>query len=62
MDNAVIRPYIQAFKLLSPTWGPEYIRSQAKAVAESGCSGYTFWNAGGDYDMVRKAMVAGTGK
>ena len=56
-DNAVIRPYLQAFKLLSPTWGPDYIKIQVKAATKSGGSGYTFWNAGGDYSMVRKAIA-----
>ncbi len=57
MGNAIIRPYLQAFRLMSPTWGPDYIKSQAKAALESGCDGYTFWNAGGDYDMVCKAIA-----
>jgi hypothetical protein len=56
LDNVVLRPYLQAFNLLSPTWGPDYIRSQVKAVMEAGCKGYSLWNAGGNYDMVRKAI------
>ncbi len=59
-DGAPIRPYIQAFKMLSPTWGPGYIRSQLAGVLESGVSGYTFWNAKGEYEMVRRA-AAGSG-
>lgn len=59
MDNAVMRPYLQAFNLLSPTWGPDYIRSQTKAAIKGGCEGYSFWNAGGNYDMVRKAEAGG---
>lgn len=55
--KAVIRPYIQGFNLLSPTWGPDYILDQIKAVYEGGCDGYTFWNAGGNYDMVKKALL-----
>lgn len=54
--NALIRPYLQAFNLLSPTWGPEYIQFQVKGARESGCSGFIFWNAGGNYDMVRKSI------
>ncbi len=56
MGNSVLRPYIQAFNYLSPGWGPDYIRAQVKAVSDSGCNGYTFWNAGGKYGMVEKAM------
>ncbi len=59
-DGAPMRPYLQAFKMLSPTWGPGYIRSQVNGVVESGVSGYTFWNAKGEYDMVRRA-ASGTG-
>lgn len=54
--QALIRPYLQAFRMLSPTWGPGYISSQARAAGESGCSGYTFWNAGGEYGMVLRAL------
>ncbi len=50
-----IRPYLQAFNLLSPSWSPEYIRIQIEASEKSGCSGYIFWNANGDYKMVRRA-------
>ncbi len=59
-DGAPMRPYLQAFKMLSPTWGAGYIRSQVNGVVESGVSGYTFWNAKGEYDMVRRA-ASGTG-
>jgi hypothetical protein len=62
MGNAAIRPYLQAFKMLSPTWGPDYVNSQVNASVESGCSGFTFWNAGGNYDMVRKAIADQNGK
>jgi hypothetical protein len=62
LDNVVIRPYLQAFNLLSPTWGQDYIRTQVKAVMEAGCNGYSFWNAGGNYDMVRNAAAGGAGK
>lgn len=54
--SAIIRPYIQAFNLLSPTWGPGYIQNQMRASVDSGCSGFTFWNAQGDYQMLRKAL------
>ncbi|MFH0976985.1 MAG: putative glycoside hydrolase [Spirochaetota bacterium] len=58
--NALVRPYLQAFNLLSPTWGPEYINSQVKASMAAGGDGYTFWNAGGNYDMVIKAAEGGS--
>lgn len=56
-DSAVhLRPYLQAFNLLSPTWGTGYINNQINAASESGLSGYTLWNARGDYDTPRKAL------
>ena len=55
-DRVPIRPYLQSFKLLSPTYGPGYIKNQVKGALESGCSGYTFWNAGGNYGMLLKAL------
>ena len=54
--SACIRPYLQAFNLLSPTWGPEYINLQVSAAEESGCSGFTLWNANGDYTVPYSAM------
>ncbi|HPJ39913.1 MAG TPA: putative glycoside hydrolase, partial [Spirochaetota bacterium] len=54
--TALIRPYLQAFNLLSPTWGTEYIQLQIKGARESGGSGFIFWNAGGNYEMVRKSF------
>jgi hypothetical protein len=56
-DNAVhLRPYLQAFNLLSPTWGTEYITNQINAASKSGLSGYTLWNAGGDYETPHRAL------
>lgn len=55
-EGAPIRPYLQAFKMLSPTWGPGYIRAQTDAVHDSGVSGFSFWNAKGEYDMVRRVL------
>ncbi len=56
-DKSVsIRPYLQAFNLMSPTWGPEYIRFQINGSKESGCSGYTLWNANGDYTVSLTAL------
>jgi hypothetical protein len=46
-----IRPYLQAFNLLSPTWGPKYVQYQINASKEGDCSGYILWNAKGDYSV-----------
>ncbi len=56
-DSSVsLRPYLQAFNLLSPTWGPGYILYQINGSKESGCSGYTLWNAKGDYSVPYSAL------
>ena len=57
-EDVLIRPYLQAFKMLSPTWGPGYIRSQIAGAADSKSSGFTFWNAAVDYSM----LVSAAGK
>ncbi|HNR87887.1 MAG TPA: putative glycoside hydrolase [Spirochaetota bacterium] len=54
--QAYIRPYLQAFNLLSPTWGPEYIASQVDAARASGCSGFALWNANAEYSVARRAL------
>ena len=56
-NSAYLRPYVQGFDLLSPTWGPKYIKNQAKAAIDSGCSGFIFWNAAGDYSMVARGLA-----
>ena len=56
-DNSVcLRPYLQAFNFLSPTWGPEYILYQINGSKESGCNGYILWNAKGDYSVPYAAL------
>ncbi len=56
-DRSVhLRPYLQAFNLLSPTWGTGYINNQINAASKSGLSGYTLWNARGDYDTPHRAL------
>jgi hypothetical protein len=55
-DKAIMRPYVQAFDMHSPTFGPGYILYQVNAANESGCEGYIFWHAGGSYGVVRRAL------
>jgi len=54
--RAVIRPYLQAFKLFSPTWGTGYILNQYNGARDSGCAGFTYWNASGNYQVLRQAF------
>ena len=39
--KVVIRPYVQGFNLLSPTWGPDYIRKST--WQEEGYSSFKEW-------------------
>lgn len=55
-NRVFIRPYLQGFNLISPTWSPGYIKNQVAGAKESNSSGFTFWNARGDYSMVRKGL------
>lgn len=55
-DRTVIRPWIQDFKYLSPTWGPDYILKQLKGVADSGGISYSWWNPAGDHSMADRAL------
>lgn len=57
-NRVILRPYLQSFKLLSPTWGPEYINVQINGAKLSGNNGFIFWNAGGDYSMLLKALTS----
>ncbi len=56
--SIAIRPYLQAFNLLAPFWGPEYIKQQIEAAQEGGSLGYTLWNARGDYRVPEKALIS----
>ncbi len=55
-SSSVIRPYLQAFKMLSPTFGTGYITNQTKGAKEGGSNGYIFWHAAGNYKTVYKAL------
>jgi hypothetical protein len=54
--EAVLRPYLQAFRLMAPTWGRGYIANQARGASDSRCSGYTYWNAAGNYDILTETF------
>jgi hypothetical protein len=51
-----LRPYLQAFNLMSPTFGSGYIRLQKKGNHDGHCRSYIFWNAKSQYDTVVKAL------
>jgi hypothetical protein len=55
-NRTVIRLWIQDWNYLSPTWGPEYIRSELKGVNDGGGDSYSFWNPSGDHSMADRAL------
>jgi hypothetical protein len=55
-SNAVIRPWLQAFRWRTKTYSPEYIETQVRVAKEKGGVGFLFWNAGNDYSKPYTAM------
>ena len=55
-NRSDIRPYLQAFRLMSPDWGTGYITDQIHGAEDGGAAGYTFWHAAGEYNIVEKAI------
>ena len=54
--RAVIRGWLQDFNYLSPTWGPDYILKQVKAVDDGGAYSWSLWNPAGDHSMSDRAL------
>ena len=45
-----VRPWIQAFSLGLPKYGPEQIQAQKRAIYDSGFDGWVLWEPGSRYD------------
>jgi hypothetical protein len=45
-----VRPWLQHYSLDGVLYGPEQYQAQRQAADESGSCGWTFWNAGGQYN------------
>lgn len=45
-----VRPWIQAFSLGVPKYGPEQINEQKRAIYDSGFDGWVLWEPGSRYD------------
>ncbi len=54
--NAIVRPWLQAFRWRVSNYNSQYIKTQIKATDDSGAKGYLFWNAANDYDTVLRAL------
>ena len=46
-----VRPWLQAFTLGAPKYGPAEIEAQKKAVYDSGYESWVLWNPGSQYDV-----------
>ncbi|MEO5904719.1 MAG: putative glycoside hydrolase [Gemmatimonadaceae bacterium] len=46
-----VRPWLQAFTLGAPRYGPAEIDAQKKAVYDSGYESWVLWNPGSSYDI-----------
>ncbi len=51
-----VRPWLQAFSLGQPKYGPEHIRAQKQAVYDSGYDGWVLWHPGANYDIFVPAL------
>jgi hypothetical protein len=45
-----VRPWVQAFSLGLPKYGPEQINEQKRAIYDSGFDGWVLWEPGSRYD------------
>ena len=51
-----VRPYLQAFSLGAPHYGPEQIRAQKQATYDSGFDGWVLWSPGSRYEEFLPAL------
>ncbi|MGH7617814.1 MAG: putative glycoside hydrolase [Gemmatimonadaceae bacterium] len=51
-----VRPWLQAFTLGPPTYGPAQLEAEKKAVYDSGYDGWVMWNPGSIYDVYMPAL------
>ena len=51
-----VRPWIQAFTLGAPPYGPEQIRQQKQAIYDAGFDGWVLWSPGSKYDSFVPAL------
>lgn len=49
-SRAEIRPYLQAFTLGAPRYGPEHVRAQIRAAEELGVTSWVLWNPRSVYE------------
>lgn len=51
-----VRPWLQAFSIGAPKYGPQQIEDQKRAVYDSGYDGWVMWEPGSRYDVFLPAL------
>ena len=51
-----VRPWIQAFTLGQPKYGPEHITAQKQGIYDAGYDGWVLWSPGSNYDIFLPAL------
>ena len=49
-NAAYIRPWAQAMKYKSPSFGPQYIADEIRTAQDAGAVGWLLWNPAEGYD------------
>ncbi len=55
-NGVPVRPWLQAFRWRTSSYGANYIIEQIRAATESGAHGWLMWNSSNNYDAVRTAL------
>ncbi len=58
-NAAEIRPWLQAFTLGPPRYGPAHVRAQIEAVYDAGLTEWVLWSPGSNYDLAALAPENG---
>jgi hypothetical protein len=51
-----VRPWIQAFSIGKPDYGPDQIVAQKKAIYDAGYGGWVLWHPGSLYEIFLPAL------
>jgi hypothetical protein len=54
-NAAIIRPWLQAFTLGPPRYGPAHVRAQIEAVYDAGLTDWVLWSPGSNYNAAALA-------
>jgi hypothetical protein len=53
-----VRPWLQAFSLGKPDYGPDELRAQIRGIADAGYHGWVLWSPGSKYEPFVSALGA----